>query len=1442
MNRLLLLIAISLLPHTALAQNYRIDTVIGLGNKVGDGDIALEALLRSPAGIALDLQGRLIIADKQHHRIRRVASDGRITTIAGTGLRGVRGDDGPAVEAELWEPSGIAINSKGTILVADGSSRIRAITPDGRINTLAGNGRNGFSGDGGKATEASIGIPGGIAVDTADNFYFSEVLQARVRRVSADGIITTFAGNGTGRFSGDGGPAVDASLLIPLGLAMSPTNTLFIADFGNLRIREVLANGTIRTLAGGGQGGDGGDAIAAFLGNPCAVAVDASRNVYIGESGSRVRRVDASGKITTVASAENAQSGQPVPVPFSPDAGPCGLAPDRSAGLYVSQGGNDAVSRIQLDKTPWTAQAVAGRLSQALASLPPRKLALFLPQGLEIAADQSILFTDAEAQRIFRSNQGSLSVFAGIGRPGFSGDSGPAVNAAFTAPIAIAGGTSGRYWIADSLNRRIRLVSPNGQISTVASGDASNPVNRLGIPLELVAGLDGNLYFTELGKHTVRRMDSSGNMTTVAGGEQTGFAGDGGDSTSSLLNNPIGLAIDPAGNLYIADAGNQAVRRINPSGRIDTIAGRGQVADWVPMPATRAILSNPNRLSIDATGALLIAETTSDGKAGSIRRLDSTGQLIPIAGNRLGGEAGEAALAQRASIGPIGGLRGAPDCSVWLTDSANRTIRRLTPLTPASIRIAGGDSQSGLVGAALPEPLAASVLDESGIPLPGISLRFRVISGSARVEQDLVQTDWNGIALAVLKAGAEAGPIEVEAKLVDSAILVEPIRFQLQSVASIAAPTSSAPQFRITTTAGTARTANQESVFLADPVGFATDRNGNYYLSDAGLNRILKVAPDGTCQVVAGLSESGFCRQAQSTPQAILGPAGLLVSPDGDLFFVERLGNRVRRLSSSGELTLFAGSGLPGFAGDKGPASAARLNSPQALALAPDGSILISDTGNRRLRKVDSSGIIETFAGSGSVGSGGAGAPALQAPFVAPMGMSFGTDGVLYIADAGAHQVKGISTEGIVFIVAGTGKPPVLAQRQTGVLPDELDTPLSVAISSSGAIYISEFGRVRVLAPGVAPASIPDRGFGQRLLLTLSDDKLYILDSDRAALRLLEPDSTLRSLLGSRFYGDGGQAIDATLSSAEGLAFDSEGNLYVSDTQNNRVRRILLSGAIETIAGNGLPVSAGDGGPANQASIDGPAGLVVQPDGSLLVAESRGARIRRISPDGIISTFAGSGLLGNTGDNGFAREASFQSPTGLALDSSGNLFVSDYLANTIRKISPDGIIRSYGGSGRTNIESTNPVIGLRATETDFQGPSGLALDAAGNLLVVDKLNNRIWKLLPSGAISVLAGNGQRRASGESVVAVDSSFNRPSSIAVDRRGRIFVSEEANRIRVIQPDGLVFTIAGRGPSGLSGDDGPASQATLSDPGALAIAPDGAIVFSDRGNRRLRRLLEP
>ncbi|MDX2267559.1 MAG: hypothetical protein NW208_05600 [Bryobacter sp.] len=1434
---LLFLASLTLGPLLGQVQNYRVETVIGRGNDVGDGQPALQARLRTPNSVAFDRDGRLLIADRLHHRIRRLETDGTLSTIAGTGFRGVRGDDGLARDAELWEPNAIAVNREGVILIADGSSRIRAITPDGRINTIAGNGRNGFSGDGGPALQASIGIPGGIAVDGAGNFYFSEILQARVRRVSPDGIITTVAGNGEGGFSGDGGPATAASLFVPLGLAISPGGTLLIADSGNLRVREVLANGTIRTFAGGGQGGDGGPANQAFLGNPCAVAADQQGNLFIGEFGSRIRLVKPGGSITTLASAEEPQGGQATPIPFSLNANPCGLTVNAEGALLVARGGDDVVSQIAVKAEPWQETRLAGAGAEDITTLAPREATLFSPQGLAWDG-ASLLFTDAEAQRVYRFQADRLSVVAGNGTPGFSGDNGPASAAALTAPAAVAVAADGRVWVADSLNRRIRLVSPDGTITTLASADAPLAENRIGVPLEIVADPAGNLYFTEVGRPTVKKLDPAGRVTVFAGSDTPGAGGDGGPATRARLNNPVGLALDAEGNLYIADSGNLALRRVSPAGIISTVARQ---------------LRNPTHLALDGEGRILLAEVVNENQAGIIRRLESNGSLTLLAGNELADPSGDGGLATRAGIGLIGSLRATPDGAIWFTDSSNRTVRRLLPLSPSSLQIVGGDQQTSFAGAAFAQPLAVAAVSASGLPLSGLRIAFRLASGKAELGAETALTDANGIALLPLVAGSEAGTVEVDATLLNSTIGT--VRFTLQTVAPPpAAPPLDPASLHISTLAGNASAANANALFLLEPAGFSRDGAGNYYLSDAGLNRILRIDGDGNCTVVLGLAGGGFCPHARANPVAIQAPAGLLVTSAGDLLFAETTAHRVRKLSPTGELSVFAGTGRAGFTGDEGPATAARLNMPTHLAEGTGGVIFISDTSNRRVRKVSPDGTIDTFAGSGIQGAGGDGAPAREAPLASPQGLAYSSEGILYIADTAAHQVKGVSAEGVLFIAAGTGEPPSAASGdaeeaadEDAALPAELDTPVSVALGQDGTLYIAETGRIRILAPKAAPSALPERGLGSHLLLASFASRLFVLDADRAELRRLEPSGILSTLLGGRFSGDGGPALAASLGSPDGLVYDAQGNLYVADTQNNRIRRILSDGTIETYAGNGNPQSNGDGGPALSAGLDGPAGLALAPDGTLFVAESRGARVRRISPDGIITTYAGSGRLGTRGDEGPARNAAFLVPYGLALDKQGNLFVSDFLANTIRVISPTGIIRRYAGTGRLNRLALNPRVSLRALETDLQGPSGLALDAQGNLLVADKLNHRVWSVLPSGAILPVAGTGRRRAGPDGVPATESDLNRPSAVAVDSAGAIYISEEGNRIRLVQPSGtaytgLVFTLAGRGPAGFGGDDGPAARANLNNPGPLTFSPTGDLVFSDRGNRRIRRLFIP
>ena len=247
--------------------HWTIDTFAG--GEIGDNGPAIQARLDTPRWVAVDGAGNLYIADTNFHRIRRVDPLGTITTVAGTGESGFGGDDGPAIQARLYGPQGVAVDSAGNLFIADArNNRIRRVAPSGTITTVAGTGEAGFSGDNGPAVAARMNYPLDVAADRAGNLFIADTDNNRIRRVDASGTITTLAGTGEWGLGGDGGPALQARLRSPRGVAVDSAGNLFIADTGNDRIRRVDASGTITTIVGTGEegfSGDNGPAVAARL-------------------------------------------------------------------------------------------------------------------------------------------------------------------------------------------------------------------------------------------------------------------------------------------------------------------------------------------------------------------------------------------------------------------------------------------------------------------------------------------------------------------------------------------------------------------------------------------------------------------------------------------------------------------------------------------------------------------------------------------------------------------------------------------------------------------------------------------------------------------------------------------------------------------------------------------------------------------------------------------------------------------------------------------------------------------------------------------------------------------------------------------------------------------------------------------------------------------------
>ncbi|UQW99218.1 RICIN domain-containing protein [Streptomyces sp. RerS4] len=335
-----------------------ISTVAGSGvaGFAGDGEPAVSAALNRPLGVAMDSTGTLYVADSGNHRVRKITADGKISTVAGTGVAGFGGDQGPAFSAKLSSPHGVAVDSAGTLYIADsGNHRIRKITTDGKISTVAGGATAGFDGDDGPASSALLNNPHGVAVDSTGVLYIADRGNHRIRKITTDGKISTVAGGSTAGFDGDDGPASSALLNSPHGVAVDSTGVLYIADRGNHRVRKIT-DGKISTIAGtgtAGSGGDDGPASTAQLDSPHGVAVDSTGVLYIADHGNhRIRRITTDGKISTVAGTGVAGfGGDQGPAVSAQLDRPMGLAVDCVDTLYIADSDNHRIRKITSPKT-----------------------------------------------------------------------------------------------------------------------------------------------------------------------------------------------------------------------------------------------------------------------------------------------------------------------------------------------------------------------------------------------------------------------------------------------------------------------------------------------------------------------------------------------------------------------------------------------------------------------------------------------------------------------------------------------------------------------------------------------------------------------------------------------------------------------------------------------------------------------------------------------------------------------------------------------------------------------------------------------------------------------------------------------------------------------------------------------------------------------------------
>lgn len=590
------------------------------------------------------------------------------------------------------------------------------------------------------------------------------------------------------------------------------------------------------------------------------------------------------------------------------------------------------------------------------------------------------------------------------------------------------------------------------------------------------------------------------------------------------------------------------------------------------------------------------------------------------------------------------------------------------------------------------------------------------------------------------------------------------------------------PSGVVTTFAGSGSTGSADGTGTAAsfsyPRGLCSDASGNIYVADASNHKIRKITPAGVVTTLAG---SGTPGSANGTGAAASFnyPHGICIDAAGDLYVSENIGNRIRKVTQAGVVTTLAGSGAAGATDATG--TAASFQSPTGVCADAAGNIYVSDYGNQKIRKVTPAGVVTTFAGTGSTGS--VNATGTAASFNGPYAICIDAAGDLYVSDRSNYKIRKITPAAVVSTFSGSGMAGVAFGPAASASFNNL---FGVCAHTSGDVYVVSETSIRKISPAGAVSSfVGGGGYGAQDFTgsnasfsqpeSICSDALgnvYVADVSNNKIRKITPAGVVSTFAG--IAGSG--SVDGPVASASfyyptGLCFDPSGNMYVSDRSNQKIRKITL-GVVSTLAGGGPGVATDGTGAA--ASFNYPNQICSDAAGNIYVADTDNSKIRKITPAGIVTTFAGSGATGATDATGTA--ASFNYPYGICSDASGNIYVGDTYNHKIRKITPAGVVTTFAGSG------TAGAVDGTGTAASFKMPHGLWCDASGTIYVVDKDNNKIRKITAAGVVSTLAGTGVVGDTDGAVAVAE--FATIYGVCTDASGSVFVTvRDDNKIRKI-----------------------------------------------------------
>jgi len=579
--------------------------------------------------------------------------------------------------------------------------------------------------------------------------------------------------------------------------------------------------------------------------------------------------------------------------------------------------------------------------------------------------------------------------------------------------------------------------------------------------------------------------------------------------------------------------------------------------------------------------------------------------------------------------------------------------------------------------------------------------------------------------------------------------------------------------------------------------GVAVDAAGNVYIADAPYDRVFRVRANGTIEPFAGNGNGGFSGDGRAAVDAeIDSPYGLAADGAGNVYIADYDNGRVRRVGADGIISTVAGGGstVPSFFGAPVRGTLARLRGPRNLALDAVGNLYITEYLSHRVLRLSPEGVLTHVAGAAQAGNAGDPATAALAPLNQPTALAFDRAGALYIADSGNRTIRRVFN-GVTTRVTSTG-------LAAAGLTFEFVTGL--AIDSSGELYVAQ-GRERGIVKISPQGAVTRFATGGSDLTVDAQGNVFIADGPYLRFTNRVTSMILAGTGGARFYGDGGPVGQARFSSPSGVTVDAQGNIYIADTWNHRVRRVGVDGNIQTIAGTGTATPLTPvGRSALDTNLNLPTAVAFDSEGAMWVADSGHKRLVRILPGGQVQ-------------RAIATDGAVD---GLVIDRAGTLYFSiAEKHNVYRHTAAAGTVR-FAGRDR----AANDGDGLPPAQASLNRPTGLALDAGGVLYIADTGNARIRRVAPNGVMQGYPSTGLRE---------------PAGLIHTGEGLLVSDIVAQRVAFLSPNGSRVELAGDGTAGFAGDGGLATQGKLRRPLALALAPNGSILVADTDNHALRLL---